>query len=80
MALLSEAGDHPGRFVVGPEEKYGVAGRFAGFGCVVIAISHNLCCRPLGDSDPVRDLAQKADTSQQPETMIAEISYYKLTF
>ena len=57
MALLSEAGDHPGRFVVGPEEKYGVAGRFAGFGCVVIAMSHNLCCRPLGDSGPGREIA-----------------------
>ena len=37
QTLLSEAGDHPGRLVVGPEEKYGVTGRLAGFGCDVIA-------------------------------------------
>ena len=40
-ASLRMAGDQPGRFVVGPDEKNGNAGRTAGLGCVVIAASRS---------------------------------------
>ena len=39
QASLSEAGDHPGRFFVGPDEKYGMTGRVAGLAYVVITHS-----------------------------------------
>ena len=34
-------GTQPGRFIVGPDEKNGIAGRIAGLGCVVIASSQS---------------------------------------
>jgi len=39
QASFSEAGDHPGRFFVGPDEKYGITGRIAGLAYVVITRS-----------------------------------------
>ena len=39
QASSSAAGDHPGRFFVGPEEKYGITGRFAGLAYVDITHS-----------------------------------------
>jgi hypothetical protein len=40
-ALSRTAGDQPGRFVVGPDEKNGIAGRIGGLGCAVIASSQS---------------------------------------
>src|SRR5690606_22345689 len=53
-AALRFSGLHPGRFAHGPEENSGRAGRMAGFGVVVTAMSPILAdgLRPVGRAWP----------------------------
>ena len=83
QALLSEAGDHPGRLVVGPEEKYGVTGRLAGFGCVVIAyltfyvaIRWGIATRRKGSHKTARQVNHRKNRQEKYLTSIYLIVFY----